>query len=80
MATAIITIIIISVYTLLRWAHNPLAGLYLLKRLSIPTILAFSYSKLFMLGPIIGIELIFAFARLFLEEPESKPQKVSIFV
>lgn len=54
---------------------NPIAGLYMLKRLLIPAIIFASNEQLIFLLPMCGIEVLFVILRFIIEGPETKFEK-----
>jgi hypothetical protein len=52
---AIITIVIIGVYTIIRLSFNPIGGIYMLKRCLIASILVFAYSIPLLILPLIAL-------------------------
>jgi len=52
-SVSIFFIVIISVYTLVRWFFNPLGGLYMAKRILLATILAAAYNDKNYLAPLL---------------------------
>jgi hypothetical protein len=50
---AIITLCVVSIYTILRLIFNPIGGLYMLKRTLIPVILVFAYNIPALIAPLI---------------------------
>lgn len=60
---AIITLIVMFVYTIGRLIYNPLGGLYMLKRSLIAVILVFSYNIRLLIIPLIALELLFSIGR-----------------
>ena len=50
---AIITIVVVSIYTILRALFDPLAGLYMFKRFFLALFLALAYNNLIYMLPVI---------------------------
>ena len=63
---SIFFIVVISVYTLIRWFINPLGGLYMAKRILLAAILAASYLDKNMIAPLIILEAVFTIMRYFM--------------
>jgi hypothetical protein len=51
--------VLIIVYTVMRWFFNRLGGLYMSKRILIATILAVSYEDYKMIVPLVILEVVF---------------------
>lgn len=52
-SVSIFFIVIISLYTLVRWFFHPIGGLYMAKRILLATILAAGYQNNAMLAPLL---------------------------
>lgn len=65
-ALAIITLVVIIIYTFIRFAFNLFGGLYMLKRILIAVILVFSYNIRLLVLPLAVLEVIFAIMRYVL--------------
>lgn len=52
-SVSIFFIVIISLYTVVRWFFHPIGGLYMAKRVLLAAILAASYQKTAMLAPLL---------------------------
>lgn len=76
---AIITLVVIFVYSLARLFYNPLGGLYMLKRSLIAVILVFAYNNSLLIIPLIILELLFAGFRHFIEKPLTTKEKLYIW-
>jgi hypothetical protein len=66
---SIFFIVIITIYTLVRWFRSALGGLYMSKRILIAAILAASYLNNKMLAPLAILEAVFCIFRFILEKP-----------
>ena len=62
-ALAIISLIVVFAYTVLRLIFNPLGGIYMLKRTLISVILVFSFDIKLLFIPLVALELLFAIWR-----------------
>lgn len=79
-AMAIVTIIFLTIYTLLRISLNTLGGVYMIKRLLIATILAPAYNDMWFLFPALVLEGVFLIARYVLEAPDSSFERLMVLV
>ena len=52
-ALAIVTIVVLSIYSILRTILNPLAGIYMIKRLLLAVFLSLAYENLVFLAPVL---------------------------
>lgn len=75
LSVSVFFIVIISVYTIVRWIFHPIGGLYMAKRILLAVILAASYQQNSMLAPLIILETVFTIFRYFMEVPERKREK-----
>ena len=77
-AMAIITLVVYSIYTILKLLFSPLGGIYMLKRFSLCLCLAFSYNINLVVIAVVGVELLFIILRFKVENPGKGPQKGTI--
>lgn len=79
-ATAIITLVLFSIYTIARFFFNVLGGMYMVKRFLLALVLMGAYNNLNFMIPVLALELIFGGLRLIVEEPETKMEKIIILI
>ncbi len=68
-SVSIFFIVVIAIYTIVRWVFHPIGGLYMAKRILLATILAASYQKSAMLAPLLVLETVFTIFRYLMEVP-----------
>lgn len=79
-AVAIIFLIAICIYSLVRVIFNPLGGLYMFKRVLVAAILSHAYMNNIYLVPLILLETVFLIARYIIEKPEKRKEKVFLWL
>lgn len=62
-ALAIITLVFVAAYTIIRFRFSFFGGLYMIKRIIIPIILVFSYNMRILILPLIILEIVFMLMR-----------------